>query len=291
MNSPASSSGFLANAHQTAMLVARLEHQRAELERLQHGLMQIDYKGENTPTAQTTPAIAFASSSSRPISPQIQKKRTVNVDVERASKLARVDSGSDKGEDDAAKNGNLRGERRLVISFENFGQPGTYPQTFGKSGAIIPDGICGTHTVYNERWKFEINHTSEMFEVDYSIKCVPLKWTITNLTTGVVTSMTESRDETVIRNTQGQTISNKVFREALEIRARDLEQRLQGEINPRRIAQLQSLIRALRPKRFSEGPLIFGLQHKIIQEKMALVGKIPEDDGPKDTEPPPASEA
>jgi len=161
----------------------------------------------------------------------------------------------------------LRGERRLVIIFEDIGECGPCPQTFGKSGALIPDGVCGTHTVYNERWRFEIAHGNDVFQIDKLI-CVCITWKITNLTTGTTTSMTETRDEAVIRNSQGQTISNKVFREALESRARDLEERLEKETNPKRVAQLQSLIKALRPKRFSEGPLIFGLQHRVVQEKM-----------------------
>ena len=201
-----------------------------------------------------------------------QKRKSISVpDTDRKRNrilpCSLVDSEESESEKGSNKSQIHRGEKRLVILFECLGTKGKHPQTFGKSGAYIPDGICGSHTVYNERWRFEITHSTESFTVEKKV-CVCLTWKITNLSTGATTTLTETKDEAILRNSQGQTISNKVFREALEDRARRLEMQLQGETNPKRIAHLESLIRGLRPKRFSEGPLVFGLQHKVVQDNL-----------------------
>jgi hypothetical protein len=77
-----------------------------------------------------------------------------------------------------------------------------------------------------------------------------------------------------MRETSGRTISNKVFRDAMEHRAREYEEQQAAEDNHVRKANLESLIKGLRPKRFSEGPLCFGLQHICVQERMRTLVKV-----------------
>ena len=163
---------------------------------------------------------------------------------------------------------NSRGERRLAIDFQSLGTRGEYPQTFGKLDTLIPDGVCGTHRVYNQSWCFEIVHGKQLISDDKLNKCVCITWKITNLTTGTITSRTETPEEALIRNSRGGTICNKIFREALETRAKHLESWLDTTTDSKRLAELQVLITILRPNRFAEGPLVFGLYHAIVQDNM-----------------------
>lgn len=267
---PIPATNFVNVAFQTALLLAKLHQQTSN---------QPDKRPSSVPprredTIVATPVVSKLKVDV-PCSPSnsVSRKRASVARCEDSRKLAKMGSSDgatesdDSGSERESKPTGLRGERRLVITFDSLGHRGACPQTFGKSGAIVPDGVVGSHTVYNERWKFGIHHTKEVFQVE-NLKCVCITWTVTNLNTGHVTSLTESREEAIIRNSQGQTISNKVFREALEARAKDLEKSLINETNVKKCAQVQSLIRNLRPKRFSEGPLVFGLQHKVVQDKM-----------------------
>jgi hypothetical protein len=160
--------------------------------------------------------------------------------------------------------GKMVGEHRLRISFASFGVKGRVPQTFGKKGMFIPDGLSGSHTMYNENWEFQVRHESE--EVEEGVVCI--NWTIRNMTTGMVHSITETVSQAKKRIALGHTISNRVFRKAMECRARDLEASLDGERNDCRLSNVKSLVKSLRPTSFSEGLLAFGLQHKIVQEHM-----------------------
>ena len=158
----------------------------------------------------------------------------------------------------------LQGEHRLIITFEDYGAMGAHPQTLGRdSNIFIPDGLSGYHTVYQERWRFEVKH------------CLPdeqnitrVTWTIQNLNSRGISSRTETKDEARTRVTKGRTIANQVFREAMDKRANELEQWSQLESNETRKAHLLSLVRNLRPKRFTSGPLVFGLQHQFVQDKI-----------------------
>jgi hypothetical protein len=169
--------------------------------------------------------------------------------------------------DDMERNllASLQGDRRLVISFEDFGTLGALPQRFGKSGLYIPDGLTGTHTVYQEQWRFQIAHTKDAVP---KTDIICLRWSITNLTTGHTLSKTESLVEAESRSVLGWTISSKLFRDAMHQRATEHEELLRGETNLIKIANLKSLIKTLRPKTFTQGPLIFGLKHRIVQEKI-----------------------
>lgn len=268
---------LLNNVHQTALWFSQLNQDRQNSgERMEPTSIGANSEGgassredsPSSPNKQNIPGnVPKAQVSIASMASTASRKRSRKNEQEPQEEDSKASRRGGDSPVEMPKASSLRGEKRLVIAFEALGTRGQYPQTFGKSGALIPHGIIGTHTVYNERWRFEILHASEVFEVD-RLKCVCLTWKVTNLATGTTTSITETRDEAAIRNSQGQTISNKVFREALEARAKDLEKHLETETNTKRIAQLQSLIRALRPKRFSEGPLIFGLQHRVVQEKM-----------------------
>ena len=161
----------------------------------------------------------------------------------------------------------IRGERRLIINFESFGRRGEQPQTFGREGnTLIPDGLSGYHTVYQERWRFEVNHCRSNDEQDNITR---ITWTVQNVNSRAITSRTETRDEALSRMTLGRSITNDVFREAMRKRANELEQVLHSEPNDTQKANLMSMIKILRPKRFTQGPLVFGLQHQIVQEKMS----------------------
>ena len=156
-----------------------------------------------------------------------------------------------------------RGESRLKIRFESFGRRGKLPQTFGKIRVgIIPDGLCGTHTLYKQPWKFEIHHGLAVGDH------VCITWRITNLSTMKRYEMTESLEESKIRQRRGRTISNQVFRAAIDDRVNELKALLLAETKEVRKANLESLIKTLQPKQFSEGLLVFGLQHACVQERM-----------------------
>ena len=199
------------------------------------------------------------------------RKRTANSSNSKESKrvtLGNIKSLSKRQRELSSLLPMLNGERRLIINFDSYGEKTPNLQTCGKNGNIvIPHGIVGSHTAYSENWKFEIYYTSLTAAPD-ALGCIPLMWKITNLTTNISHTRTETPTEAKMRMSKGRTISNRVFREALEHRAKELERELAREIHDCRIANLQSRIARLRPRKFSEGSLIFGLQHRIIQEKM-----------------------
>ena len=81
----------------------------------------------------------------------------------------------------------------------------------------------------------------------------------------------ESLQESNKRRVQGLTICNRVFTEALEIRAKQYDEMIEKERqapNPDiiKISTLETKASAVRPARFSEGPLLFGLRHQIVQD-------------------------
>ena len=155
------------------------------------------------------------------------------------------------------------GKNRLRIRFINMGKPGEIRQVFGKKHGIIPDGLCGTNEVYNEKWQFEVIHHKEN-------NVILIEWKITNLSSGNITSRTETPSEAKARQAHGKTICNHVVRDALDKRALELEK--SGtllEDNPLRVANLQNMAKTLRPKRCLIGLLFFGLLHETVQEHMS----------------------
>ena len=157
----------------------------------------------------------------------------------------------------------LKGEEKLVIQFESYGDLGDSIQTLGKTGIIIPDGLCGMHTSYNQSWKFEIHHVRN----EENAPC--LRFRITHLNSNQVCEVTESLSETEKRNNLGWTICNKIFRIALKNLTKHLEEELSREKDPGQIEVIRSAVKVLKPKRFAGGLLLFGLQHRIVQKKMS----------------------
>jgi hypothetical protein len=156
----------------------------------------------------------------------------------------------------------LDGESRLVIDFESFGKRGAIPQIFGRERWILPDGLRGTHNAYNEVWRFEIVHAV----IIEAKGLVQVTWRITHLTSKVITERTETEEEADKRATLGWTIATKVFLEAMEKRVLALRSLLEVEENPQRRAGLEESIRNLQPKGFTQGPLMFGLRHRAVQQ-------------------------
>jgi len=161
------------------------------------------------------------------------------------------------------------GENRLKINFLDFGVPlvpGSALQVFGADReGIIPHGVCGTTEVYTEQWMFRIYHVRPD---GYSRTVV--QFVVHNLASSHVTSRVETEQEAKIREEHARTICNQVLREALETRAKQLEEELESAMveNRIRVANLQGRIRSLRPRRLLIGLLFFGLQHRALQERM-----------------------
>jgi hypothetical protein len=162
----------------------------------------------------------------------------------------------------------FNGHRRLSIQFICIGNLGKYPQTCGNGNQVlIPECLSGFYTAYHQRWKFEISQSSPMFTKNGK-KCICFKWAITNVTTQTSHAITETPNQAYIRMSHGRTIASKVFRNAMLAEAEEMEQTLIGEKDPSRISNVTLLLKALRPKTFSEGLLFFGLKHECVQKKM-----------------------
>jgi len=211
-------------------------------------------------------------SKSIPTTPFTGNKRlTDDARADGQNKKQRSSSGTPANDEESENPSNksrILREDKMKINFESLGNRGDYPQTFGTLGALVPDGLCGTYKMYNQLWRFEIIHGKPVFDSVGKLKCVCITWDVTNLTTGTLTSRIETIEEAVIRNSQGFTICNQVFREALEARTKHLESLLANETDHRRLTRLLKDIKVLRPKRFSEGLRVFGLHHRIVQEQM-----------------------
>jgi len=167
------------------------------------------------------------------------------------------------------------GEHRLVIDFENLGTVVDPPERLGKKG-IVPDGLAGSFIMYAERWYFQIKYLPAI-EGESSIagmkhRCI--EWKIKNDAWTDFHSVTESREDALRRNHRGVSLCNRAFTDAMEMRAKEFEQllrdeRAKPEPDPAHVAFLESRISVFRPKRFSEGPLLFGLRHKVVQKRAA----------------------
>ena len=160
----------------------------------------------------------------------------------------------------------LGGERRLNIHFYNTGTLTDPIQTFGKYRLIIRNGLCGTHTMYAQPWKFEINQVGESNAKGE----VRLRWSVTNTASDSRVTFVETTDQAHERQVKGNTICNLVVREALNKRALELEKELaslEPNASATRVAHLRSLIKELRPKQCTEGLLFFGLRHQAAQSR------------------------
>jgi len=150
--------------------------------------------------------------------------------------------------------------KRVRIEFLDFGKVGEVVQVFGKKGGIISDGLCGTNSIFNEQWKFEILHKRQE-------QTVLIEWNITNLTSGNKLSRIETPGEAYRRNHHGRTICNNVVKSVFEQRAKELEDSLEYcQGSSVSSASLHRRSKRLRRKRCLIGLMFFGLQHKILQD-------------------------
>lgn len=174
-----------------------------------------------------------------------------------------------------ADEGNLNGEQRLMIAFDSFGRLTKNPQKMGRKEGFIPDGVTGTFSMYGETWGFEVRH-------DHVERCedgedrVCICWTITNKVSNRTHSVVETANDAMKRDMRGVSLCNKVFTQAMAIRAQDYEAMYEQEkllgtpASNLKMSNYRAKAQSLRPQRFSEGPLLFGLRHKCVQENMLV---------------------
>jgi hypothetical protein len=170
--------------------------------------------------------------------------------------------------------GNLNGEQRLMINFESYGRITEHPQKMGRKDGFIPDGVSGSFSMYGEYWGFEVRHEKLVLCDDHQER-VCVRWTVTNKSSGHVHTAVETPSDATKREMRGVSICNKVFVHAMEIRAQDYEaliekERASGAPNMLKVSNYRSRAQCLRPSRFSEGPLLFGLRHRAVQENMGM---------------------
>jgi len=168
----------------------------------------------------------------------------------------------------------LNGEQRLLIHFGSYGKMTAHPQRIGVREGLgfIPDGIEGSFSMYGEIWDFSVKH-EELVKCDDGFDRVCIRWTITNRESGKVTSLVESAADAKRRDLRGISLCNRVFTQAMELRAKDYDELAETETNSsepnlEQAAIYRSRAQSLRPHRFSEGPLLFGLRHKSAQDKI-----------------------
>jgi hypothetical protein len=176
----------------------------------------------------------------------------------------------------------LGGERRLIIRFTNYGKLRQPIQTCGRSGMKIPDGLCGTHTMYSQPWRFEVNykHDPSMSE-DAAKTTVPIEWTIVNLSSNNVVRVQETPFQAWERQTKGKTVCSILLKQALKVRLEELEEALkvakdEGCKSTLQISNLCDLISRLQPKHCTERLLFFGLRHDCVQQYLSSL-KSPAD--------------
>lgn len=187
-------------------------------------------------------------------------------------KLKRSKSSMVSSEDETgSKETEFNGEGRLHIKFESFGNvPRRNPPRIANKG-VIPNGIAGSFSSYNERWHFRVVYAGQK-EVRNRKMITCIEWQIRNSTWSSYYSVLENINDAMKREQRGITLCNRVFTEALEQRAKEYELDVAAEKsksipNQLRIANYESRIKLLRPRRISEGPLMFGLRHRIVQER------------------------
>jgi hypothetical protein len=211
--------------------------------------------------SQATPSVSSPSAAGIDVQ---QDQKTINVQTERRNAAEAVER-----EKRVRLSGYKSGKNRLKTKFFEFGNPGQLRQAFGRKRGIIPDGLHGTNEVYNEQWEFEVRHRSGALYGEDNTPVMCIEWKITNCASKQVTSRTETPSDAYLRQTQGKTICNHVVREALDGRARELEDSIfLVSDNPLRVANLLSRAKALQPKRCFIGLLFFGLLHDEVQDRM-----------------------
>jgi len=160
---------------------------RSAISRGASGLMSSTNRPSGVPTTVAPPrALGEAAAQRKPSETSLKASATSRV----------LESFKDQDLDLSPRRGPLvvSGEARLKINFEHLGKIGDIPQRFGKADVWIPDGVCGTHFMYSQPWRFEIKQGAKVAE-----HVVVLTWSITNLISNQVTSVTESPKEACVR--------------------------------------------------------------------------------------------
>jgi hypothetical protein len=164
----------------------------------------------------------------------------------------------------------FNGEERLSIQFDSYGKLGDTAAKLGKKGQI-PDGLSGSFTMYAERWAFLVQYSSVSLCKDGKDR-VCIEWCIKSSPSwSDYHRVVETPDDAQRRETRGFTLCNRVFREAMQRRAEEYEKLAEQERqsptpNPLQINNFEKQAVFLRPDKVSEGPLLFGLRHRAVQE-------------------------
>lgn len=210
--------------------------------------------------------------------PNLEDGSSCTSDSDQPTRKQLRQAKSQKAEPKRKHEATLDGERRVAIDFENYGTLGTIPQTYGKGVLIVPDGVCGKYTAFGQRWKFSIAHKGEPVVCEDGVLRTCLSWNITNLSSGQTHTVVETCTDALKRDRDGKTLCNRAFREALALRAEGLQAECkQAEINDPHgslVTDIESQLKTLKTKRFSEGPLFFGLRHASLQKEMQRLYKI-----------------
>lgn len=109
---------------------------------------------------------------------------------------------------------------------------------------IIPDGLCGTHKMFQGYWKFEIKY--------HDVPEGSIEWSIVDLENQDRTGHKESSHQVQVRERSGRTVCNYLVREALKKRCERLED---GSL-------LKNTYLKLCNGRITIGPIFFGLHNK-----------------------------
>jgi len=182
------------------------------------------------------------------------------------------------GEPEDSAEREFNGEERLAIQFETYGSVDpSCPVKLGAHKGYIPNGLSGCFNMYAERWAFEVRYASAPVLCRDGKKRIPIEWAIKSFPHWKeFHRVVETADEAQTRETRGFTLCNRVFREAMQKRAEEYERLAAQEEqskapNPLQIANYQRQAVFLRPEKVSEGPLLFGLRHKTIQDRVKLL--------------------
>jgi hypothetical protein len=190
----------------------------------------------------------------------------------KSKKSPRPSSATGSDGERSADEKEFNGENRLQITFENFGTcKSPYPRV-GKKGEI-PDGLTGKFTMYSERWAFQIKYAGLQRCKDGKER-MTISWGIKNTSWDDFHVVTEDAEDAFRRETRGFTLCNRVFREAMQRRAQDYERLVMEEkANPipnlLQVTNCETRAAFLRPEKVSEGPLLFGLRHKVVQDHLS----------------------
>lgn len=228
-----------------------------------------DSDSDSTATPDDEVIVPKASTSRRRMSGSSEGRSEESPPASRVErrKRAMIDGADgDKGDEYLEFNG----EQRLSIDFEQLGELTDPPERLGKKG-VVPDKLAGCFVMYSERWYFEVKFLPQETDPNTGKPLSRrIEWRIRNESWPNFHSLTENRDDSLRRNHRGVSLCNRVFTDAMEMRAKEFERLLKEERGKEKpdvsqISFLESRISVFRPKRFSEGPLLFGLRHNVVQ--------------------------